>query len=162
VNAVETIRGRFLPEQIATLFVDESAPSSGVFFYFETGQVYRCMKRVFSRDQNCDQNFLSDFKANGYFLDDLILIPNIEINNSVRYASVQSLAERMVKYQPKAVVALMKAIEPMVRQAMKIANLSSCPFYATRFPGNGHCTTFRAEMAEILPQLPKAMVLKKL
>ena len=120
------------------------------------------MKRAFNSDQNCDRNFLRDFKANGYFLDDLILIPAKHINDGIRYASVQSLAERMVKHQPKAVVALMKGIEPMVRQAMAVANLSSCPFYATHFPGNGHCTTFRVEMAEILPQLPKAISPEKL
>ncbi len=41
---VEKKRLEYRPERITTLFVGESAPASGDFFYYCRSDLYRCMK----------------------------------------------------------------------------------------------------------------------
>jgi hypothetical protein len=155
VSEVETIRRGFCPQRVTTLFVGESVPDGGTFFYQRNSQLYKYMKEAFDGGND----FLERFKANGYFLDDLIPVP---VNNRTReerqrlgWESVPSLAERLCIYQPAMVVALMISIRPMVRDAMAKAGMSDRPFDATPFPGWGQRGPFKLKMAEIIPKLPK-------
>jgi hypothetical protein len=153
VREVEIIRRSFRPQRITTLFVGESAPYGENFFYRENSQVYAHMKEAFGGEKN----FLEQFKAKGYFLDDLILQPvnqmDRRIRRQLRFENITSLAERISDYRPANVVILMMAIEPMVRDAVAKAGLSDCPVYATPFPGNGQQRRFRLRMKEIIPNL---------
>ncbi len=155
MSEVETIRRQFLPQRITALFVGESAPQSGKVFYLRNGQVYRYMRQAFTGGPD----FLEWFKANGYFLDDLILDP---VNKKayterrrLRCESVLDLARRLSDYRPAVVVALMIGIEPMVRDAIAKAGLSDRPFHVIPFPGCGQQGRFSSKMAEIIPKLPK-------
>ncbi len=44
---VEELRQHHRPEKILTLFVGESAPAGGTYFYAENSQMYRYMREVF-------------------------------------------------------------------------------------------------------------------
>jgi hypothetical protein len=44
MEAVEAARAKFRPERITTLFVGESAPSSGKFFYYGNTAMTRYMR----------------------------------------------------------------------------------------------------------------------
>jgi hypothetical protein len=46
MEAVEAIRTRFRPEPITTLFIGESAPASGDFFYYGNSAMLRHMRRA--------------------------------------------------------------------------------------------------------------------
>ncbi len=156
MSEIERIRESFRPPRITTLFVGESAPQSGKFFYLGNSQVYWYMQEAFGGGED----FLAWFKTNGFFLDDLILIPANKIadkreRQQLGWDSVPSLAERLSRYQPAMVVALMKAIDPMVRAAMAEAGLSDLPFESTPFPGNGQQGNFRSKMAEIIHKFPR-------
>ena len=150
----ETIRERFRPQQITTLFVGESAPDGEKrFFYRKNSQVYRYMKKAFDGKED----FLEWFKEKGYFLDDLILDPVNKMKSRkrrrLRLESIPDLAKRISIYRPTNVVALMKAIEPMVNDAVAKAGLRDCRLYATHFPGCGQQNVFMSEIADIISKL---------
>ena len=75
LQAVEATRKRFRPEQITTLFVGESAPASGDFFYNGNTALKRHMQRAMENSLGEGGDFFERFKAYGWYLDDLVLIP---------------------------------------------------------------------------------------
>src|SRR5215472_6064245 len=163
MNDLENLRRSFRPKRITTLFVGESPPHGGTFFYKQDSLLYRRMKESFGDDSN----FLPVFQATGFFLDDLVLYPINQIERNEReqhrWKGVQSLAQRMTEYKPLAVVTLMRAIEPMVADAMRKADLGQIPLYVTPFPSRPeHQERFRSIMAEIIPKLPVAQTSEKL
>lgn len=163
MNDLEKLRRSFRPKQITTLFVGESPPHGGTFFYKRDSLLYQRMKESLG----AASNFLSAFQARGFFLDDLVLYPINQIKDKKerdkhRQKGVTSLAHRMADYKPLAVVALMCAIEPMVADAMREAGLSQIPLQVAPFPGRPeHHERFKAKMAEIIPKLPVMRLSKK-
>jgi hypothetical protein len=155
MNGLEKLRKSFYPDSITTLFVGESAPASGRFFYSGNSSLFRAMKRVFGERET----FLDDFKRNGFYLDDLVLTPINKIERRERsrrrQEAVPELAKRLVKYKPKAVVVVMRAILPKVRQAMEIAGMSYEPFCVPH-PAFGNWPRFSNAMKEIIDDLPVA------
>lgn len=154
----EKLRHTFRPQHITTLFVGESAPDGSTFFYKENSLLYRFMKESFGNPAK----FLMEFKAKGFFLDDLVLYPINKIKpekerGKHRQKAVESLAQRMADYRPAAVVIVMCGIEKNVLDAMAKAGLSHVPHYVTPFPSYpNNQRRFRAIMAKIIPTLPKA------
>ncbi len=152
---VEKTRRGFKPDSITTLFVGESAPAGGTFFYDreKPSKLFEAMKRVF----NGDAHLLDNFKKNGFYLDDLVDEPvnktDRKLRRKRRKESIPLLARRMKCYKPKAVVIVMCAIRPMVLQAMHEAELSYEP-YCVPFPAFGNQTRFHEEMKRIIPKLP--------
>jgi hypothetical protein len=156
VDAIEAIRARYRPERITTLFVGESAPFSGRFFYYGNSAMSRYMQRAMALDASSD--FLEAFKACGWYLDDLVLEPVNRLTKAERKAkwlgAQDSLAQRIAEYQPLAIVTLLRAIKDIV-EAAAIAARCDAPRYAVPFPGNGLQGRFLSEMAHIIPRLPR-------
>ena len=157
MSDVEGLRHTFRPQRITTLFVGESPPHSGKFFYKRDSLLYHKMKEAFGDDTN----FLSEFRAKGFFLDDLVLYPINHIKDESerdkhRRQGVSSLARRMKDYRPDAVVVLMCAIEPMVVDAIREAGLSCLPPYVLPLPRPEHQERFKTEIGKIIPKLPVA------
>lgn len=154
INA-EALRARYRPATIKVLFVGESAPAGGTFFYAGNSQVYRYLRDALTPHLG-PGDFLSNFQAAGFFLDDLSLEPidwqTPAQRKKVHAVNVASLAERLLAYRPQAVVALLKAIEPSVIQACRQADLAIVPS-AVPFPGNGQQANFRRELGALLPSL---------
>src|SRR4051812_23457109 len=122
VNEVEAIRARFRPSRITTLFVGESAPVSGDFFYYGNTNMTRYMKQtVDAAFGESSTDFLERFRSFGWYLDDLVLEPVNAMKGPERRASCrsaqQSLTDRIGRYQPLAIVSLMKSINPIVDAA---------------------------------------------
>jgi hypothetical protein len=159
---VESIRARFLPERITTLFVGESAPHSGDFFYCGNTQMLRQMQLAIERAFGETGDFLKSFKAYGWYLDDLVLKPVNHLLKPERIAkcleATESLANRIAAYRPQAIVSVLKSIEPFVNAAAIQAG-SDAPRFAVSFPGMGQQTRFQAEMAVIIPELPRLPLL---
>ena len=153
MSNLEEIRRSFRPDAITTLFVGESAPQSGKFFYSGNSSLFYAMKRAFGGQPM----FLEDFKSKGFYLDDLVLVPvnKLEENerSRLRWSSTAGLAQRLLKYRPEAVVIVMQAIKPMVREAMRGAGLSYQPF-CTPHPAFGNWTRFHTAMTKIIDSLP--------
>jgi hypothetical protein len=161
MEAVEAVRARFRPERIATLFVGESAPSSGDFFYYGNTAMFRHMRRAVERALGESSDFLQRFKACGWYLDDLVLTPVNHLTKSQRKAKCldaqKSLADRIAAYQPEAIVSLLIVIKPFVDAAAITAG-SNAPRYAVPFPGMGQQARFQSAMACIVPKLPRLNV----
>ena len=152
---LENLRRSYRPTRITTLFVGESAPHGGTFFYSQNSGLFREICNAF----HGNGHFLEDFKRNGFYLDDLVLEPVNHLAHKERRAlckqSVSSFIERLKDYKPKAIVILLHSIKPMVIEAMHGAVITCEPF-CTPYPGFGNQPRFRKAMAEIIPNLPVA------
>jgi hypothetical protein len=73
--------------------------------------------------------------------------------SALRWKSVSSLADRLKDYKPEAVVIVMRAIKPMVLEAMRRVGISYEP-YCTPHPAFGNWTRFHTAMTEIIDSLP--------
>ncbi len=155
MSRLEELRESFQPDCITTLFVGESAPDSGRFFYSGDSSLFHAMKRAFGNRET----FLEDFKKKGFYLDDLVRTPINKLERRERSRrrekAVPELAKRLAEYKPKAVVVVMRAILPMVRQAMRMAGISYEPFCVPH-PAFGNWTRFSNAMTEIIDDLPVA------
>jgi hypothetical protein len=159
METIEAARKRFLPKRITTLFVGESAPHSGDFFYYGNNAMLVHMKRAVELAfGKSDDDFLKSFQAYGWYLDDLVLEPVNHLPKPQRIAkcldSQKSLADRIAAYRPGAIVSLLKSIEPFVNAAAIMAG-SDAVRYGVPFPGTGQQLRFQAEMAAIIRKLPK-------
>ncbi len=154
---IENIRQQYMPDYIKTLFVGESAPASGDFFYLGNNHFCTYTRQAFERAHNIkfisDKAFLDYFKSQGYFLDDLSHEPVNHLKNNHRNQelknSVFSLAMRIQMYQPDVIISCLKKIEPYVQEAIEISNIQ-CRFYALPFPGNGHQNKYIEGLIRIL------------
>jgi len=153
---VERLRASYRPEKIKILFVGESAPAGGVFFYKGTGQVHNEFQKILAPIIGRSPSFIKAFCDAGFYLDDLVLEPVNWLNASERKRlhnqNIASLAQRMSEYRPIAVVAFLKAIRLTVQEAAKRAGLT-CPCHTVSFPGNGRQIEFRKELNAILASL---------
>jgi hypothetical protein len=158
MEAVEAVRARYRPDQIKTLFVGESAPYSGDFFYCGDNAMLHHMQRAVEMALGESSDFLKSFKAYGWYLDDLVLTPVNHLTKSQREAEClgaqKSLADRIAVYRPEAIVSLLISIKPFV-DAAAIAAGSNAPRYAVPFPGMGQQARFQTAMASIIPKLPR-------
>jgi hypothetical protein len=155
MNKLEELRKSFHPDCITTLFVGESAPESGRFFYSSNSSLFRAMKRAFGNQEA----FLQDFQKKGFYLDDLVLTPINKLEkherSRLRKEAVPELAKRLIEYKPRAVVVVMKAILPVVRKAMGVAGISFEPFCVPH-PAFGNWARFHSAMTKIINDLPVA------
>lgn len=153
MNNLEELRRSFRPRRITTLFVGESAPQSGKFFYSGNSSLSYAMQRAFGSKAT----FLEDFKRSGFYLDDLVHVPVNKLErrerSALRWKSVASLADRLRDYKPEAIVIVMRAIKPMVLEAMRSASLPFEPHF-TPHPAFGSWTRFHTAMTEIIYSLP--------
>ena len=152
---MENLRQSYRPTHITTLFVGESAPHGGTFFYNQNSGLFREIRKAFRGEEA----FLDDFKNKGFYLDDLVLEPVNHLAPRDRIArckeSVASFAKRLTSYKPEAIVILLMSIKPMVLQAMHESGLSYEPF-CTPYPGFGNQPRFQKAMIGIIPNLPVA------
>ena len=150
---IERLRRSYQPDRIHVLFVAESPPADGRFFYRGNTPMVRHMARAFGDPPE----FLDDFKASGCFLDDLVPMPVPRLSPADRRVLhgmyVDSLAVRLRRYKPSAVVTVLKMIAPRVVEAFEKSGYFG-PHYVVPFPGNGQQSRFLDEMNRIMPKLP--------
>lgn len=154
-SRAEALRAAYRPDPIKVLFVGESAPAGGRFFYAANSQVHRYLGEALAPYLG-DNDFLNRFADAGFFLDDLVLTPVNHLSPRDRaarnLAAIPSLAARLATYQPQAVVGIAKTISEPLTQAHAQAGLD-CPLHVVAFPGTGQQANFRRELTAILPGL---------
>jgi hypothetical protein len=149
-------RERYRPQRIKVLFVGESPPSNGKFFYCGGNDLLHHMRSAMGATPDGDADFLDGFKARGWFLDDLVMkpidkLPRAERERQCRDAR-SDLAARIAEYQPRAIVSILPRIRDDVEIAACRAGSKAC-LYPVPFPGWGTQNLFKQEMVRILPQL---------
>ena len=155
---VEKARADHRPRRIATLFVAESAPVGGSFFYYGNGQLGRYLRRAIEEVLTGDDKFLERFKSYGWYLDDLVLASVNHLTPRERRAAhleaAHDLQRRIAEYRPLAIVCLLKGIRAIVRAAASEAHFDG-PFFEVPFPGNRQQRRFHLQMIDIIPKLPR-------
>ena len=152
----EELRLSFQPQRVTTMFVGESVPHGGTFFYQRDSVLYRATQEAFGGPDD----FLIWFRDEGFYLVDLVPYPinhirERSLRNHHRSEAVPSLASLLALHKPEAVVILMKAIKKMVVQAMVQADMSNVPYFSVPFPGRFHRQRFLDEIQAIIPKLPR-------
>ena len=154
IDALEELRHSFRPPLVTTLFVGESAPAGGTFFYAADAQLYRTMRSAFGGDGD----FLAHFKARGWFLDDLVLVPVNQLKAGERRRLhrewLPSLAERIAAYRPRLVVSLLLSIGGVVAEAVARSGIAGLGHHALPYPGNRQQLRFKRELSHIVDRLP--------
>jgi hypothetical protein len=161
---VETTRLKYRPKKITTLFVGESAPKGGDFFYYGRSQLYRRIREAIeAAGFGGSDDFLDHFRALGWYLDDLVLVPVNKLSSKVRETVCLNaqpyLAKRIEEYQPQAVVSLLwSKRSPHVKQRVWDATKEgskSARCYAVHFPGRWDQRRFLDDMKCIISELPR-------
>jgi hypothetical protein len=169
VVEVERLRRRYRPQRVRVLFVGESAPAGGTFFYAENSTLYFETHEAFAKQfskELADRSFLELFHELGCYLDDLCLEPVNHLadlpRRQKRAEAETSLASRLREYRPLMVVAIGKTTAaPHVRAALERAGWAGAPLAIVPFPGRpNHKGDFHAAMSKILASARESGVLE--
>ena len=118
---LEALRERHRPDAVQVLFVGESPPAGGTFFYAANSDLFRYTKKAFAQvyghSLDSSQAFLLFFQQRGCFLDDLCSVPVNNLTSSERQRcrtdGIPSLANRIRLSRPRAIVTVMLASKSM-------------------------------------------------
>lgn len=119
----ERLRLSFFPADVGLLFVGESPPASGRFFYQRDSGLYRAIRDTFRivDPSITDASFLAAFQASGCYLIDLCREPVDHLDSRSRraacLASETSLSRTIGRLQPSRIVTVVRSIEANVSRA---------------------------------------------
>jgi hypothetical protein len=168
VNTYEQLRHSYKPDKIRVLFVGESPPAGGTFFYKADSNLYHFTQRAFLDVFDVgfeDKGFLDSFKSIGCYLEDLCPTAINKTNKAERkrqwVAGVESLTKciRAAPAPPRAIVIVMRAIAPHVNKAACKAGVDSTRIYSLPFPAFGHQQSYLVELIEVLNKLREDNIL---
>jgi len=126
----ERLRLSYRPEAVRLLFIGESPPASGRFFYRGDSGLYRAMREAFQiADQSIgDETFFTAFQAAGCYLIDLCLEPVDDLDSKSRrtahMAGEPSLSGAIAQLRPPVIATLLRSIEGNVTSAVSRAKWS--------------------------------------
>ena len=127
-RANERQRRRHRPATIRLLFIGESPPASGRFFYNQDSGLYRAMRDAFREVDPTitDGTFLEVFQKTGCYLIDACNDPVDQLDPPSRRAacaaSEGSLAKKLRTLRPQAIATLVVSIRKNVDRAIEQAN----------------------------------------
>ena len=156
----EALRLSFLPEQVRMLFIGESPPASGRFFYSGNSGLYRAVRDVFQTvdPSISDQTFLARFREYGCYLIDACPHPEDQLEPKARRAACiegeTSLSKTIRRLQPEMIVSLVRLIRENVERAIEMAHWHG-PVLHLPYPGRWirHREIFSAELLPCLTAL---------
>ena len=90
IDEFELIRYRYNPEKIKVLFVGESRPFNGTFFYYENSNLYQNTKTTFNDYYKTNIFSLERFKSLGCWLYDICDQPVNHLNGATRTEEIRS------------------------------------------------------------------------
>jgi hypothetical protein len=161
VSSLETLRLSYKPAKLRWLFIGESPPANGTFFYKADSNLSRYTQQAFSiafeREFADGKGFLEFFKAQGCYLIDLCEhpvnhLPESEREEQRRRCST-SLPERIAEHLPQATIVVMKAIAKYVQPATGQAGLADLPCYVLPFPAMGNQKRYVERLVAVLREL---------
>ena len=136
----ERLRRRYRPPVIRLLFIGESPPASGRFFYQQDSGLYRAMRDAFRMiDPSInDEGFLTVFQNTGCYLIDTCADPVDHLDAQSRRAACRagepSLSRRIGRLQPASIVTLLRSIRSNVARAVVEARWHG-PILEVPYPG---------------------------
>jgi len=136
----ERLRRRYRPERTQLLFIGESPPASGRFFYRQDSGLYRGIRDTFRMiDASItDDTFLEAFQNSGCYLIDACARPVDRLDARSRRAGCLAgepgLTRKIRRLEPSAIVTLVKSIRDNVRRAAAAAGWRG-PILELPYPG---------------------------
>jgi hypothetical protein len=135
------------------LFVGESPPASGRFFYCGNSGLYRGVREVYqAADPSLDDDtFLVRFREYGCYLTDLCPDPVDQLEPSARRAACMqaepSLSRNIRRLQPEMIISLVRSIRDNVERAVQRSNWHG-PVLHVPYPGRWirHREIFKVEL----------------
>ena len=118
-----TNRAAYRPHKVRMLFVGESPPASGRFFYHRDSGLYRALRDAFHLvdESIVDENFLAVFQTAGCYLIDACGLPVDRMEPAARrttcLAGEALLSRRIRSLQPETIVTLVRSIRANVERA---------------------------------------------
>jgi hypothetical protein len=141
--ARERLRKQYRPDRVRILFVGESPPASGRFFYRADSGLYRAVRETFVQafPRLTNTEFLDSFGALGCYLIDLCSEPVDDIPQDARrqacHRGEKRLAQKIRALRPETMVSLVRSISPNVKRAQIRAGWSG-PHLELPYPGRWH------------------------
>lgn len=165
---LEEIRKKYRPNKIHVLFIGESAPAGGTFFYLANSNLYRYTQESYESvyKEECIKgiDFLNFFKNLGCYLEDLCLEPVNNLNNNNRKLKrneyVNSLTERIRKANPKSIIVVMLSIRENVEESIRLSGIGDIPIYYLPFPSQGNQRRYVEKLINALENLRSNKILK--
>lgn len=161
-RARERLRRLYRPSRVRILFVGESPPASGRFFYRADSGLYRAMRDTFvtAFPFLSKTRFLDSFRSLGCYLVDLCGQPVDHMPRDARQYACRSgeirLARMIRRLNPKIMVAIVKSIGVNVRRAQDGAGWSG-PYLELPYPGRWHRQRIEFER-RLVPLLREMLV----
>lgn len=124
----ERLRRTYRPERVRFLFIAESPPASGRFFYRGDSGLYRAMREAFQAvdPSITDATFLRTFQSSGHYLVDLCSEPVDRLDAKSRRAECrgaeESLSKAIVQLRPAVIASVVRSIERNVLTAVSGTN----------------------------------------
>ena len=140
----ERLRRRYRPPVVRLLFIGESPPASGRFFYQRDSGLYRAIRDAFHAidPSITDEGFLTVFQNTGCYLIDTCTDPvdhmDAESRRAACLASEPSLSRRIGRLQPASIVTLLRSIRSNVGRAVVEAGWQG-PILEVPYPGRWAC-----------------------
>ena len=158
---LEELRQRYKPHKVSVLFVGESPPAKGTFFYKGDSNLAQytqeAFSEVFGAAFESPESFLEQFRLLGCYLEDLCLTPVNHLSRGERRREqerwIGSLAERIGSLSVKTIVVVMCGIVPYVERAVEQAGLKNVLRYSVPFPAMGHQHQYVRELVKVLQEL---------
>ena len=169
-NSTERLRRRYKPDDVRVLFVGESPPAGGTFFYRANSKLYDASREAFERAiprLAREDDFLCAFARLGCYVEDLALYPvnHLDLRDperlEARAAGVKPLARRIKPLRPKRFVFVMKAIVDDVRDALDAAGHNGVQRDDLPFPAR-HRDRYVAELADLVGDWRRRRVVARL
>ncbi len=156
------LRKRYLPSKLNLLFILESPPVSGNYFYDETGKTTEPLFSAFMKFLNYSpsdkKDGLEHFKSNGYFLVDATYKQVNKLKGKIRDYTILSDYNRLIDDlenmcpEKNVPIILVKANicrmfdERLTERGFNILNKG----IVIPFPSHGHQKKFHLEMSKVL------------
>ena len=155
----ERLRRSFRPKKVRILFVGESPPASGRFFYQADSGLYRAIREAFVKafPDLRQADFLKSFRDLGCYLIDLCEYPVDRLQPKARRKAhlngEPSLSKSLRALHPEIVVVVVRLISGNVRRSELQANWSG-QHVELPYPGRWtrHRTAFIQRLVPILRQ----------
>jgi hypothetical protein len=154
----EALRRRYLPARVRVLFVAESPPAGGNFFYSGDSMLFRETREAFcvALGEHLRDGFLECFTQFGCYLDDLCTEPvnrqEPKARRTAHRAGVSHLARTFARLRPRAIAVLLKSIEKSVADAAIAAGCECIERHVLTYPSrwHSHRAAYRGQLAALL------------
>jgi hypothetical protein len=159
----ERLRSQYRPNDVEVLFVGESAPDGGTFFYSADSHLFHAVREACVRaygDVPEGDAFLDWFRDRHFWLYDLADRPVNRMRGRPRRTAVEAgtirLARLIRELGPDFVVAIKESIAPTVRQAAELARHPQQRVRVLPFPLYQWRRRFVDELAYFLGAEPRS------